>query len=106
MAFARVYSLRRWAALMMWRLLSARIGGTHRAVRRRVEHGDDLVQVVHDLEVHLDHTSLPSGLGGGDDLQQLLALFAMLGHELGCGDEHRARQASVGVWARLLHRQT
>jgi hypothetical protein len=48
---------------------------------------------------------LAAGLGRGGDLQQLLVLLAMLGQELGGGDEHRAGQAGVGVRAALLDRQ-
>ena len=56
--------------------------------------------------VHLDEAELPAGLGGGHDLQHLLALLVVLGQELGRGDEHRAGQAGVGVRAGLLHRES
>ena len=44
-----------------------------------VEGGDDVVQVVQDLTVHLGESLLSAGLGGGDQLQGLLPLFAVLG---------------------------
>ena len=70
-----------------------------------VEGGDDAVEVAQDLPVHLDQPVLAAGLGGGDELQDLLAVVAVLGQELAGGEEHRAGQAGVGVRAGLLDRQ-
>jgi hypothetical protein len=55
-----------------------------------VQRGDDLVEVVGDLTVHLDQPGLAACFGGGDDLQDLVAVLAVLGQELGGGEEHRA----------------
>lgn len=93
MALERVYLLRRRAASMMCWLLSARVCGGLRLIGVGFQRRDDLLQVAQDLPVHLHHSCLAAGLGGGDDLQQLLALFAVLRQELGGGDEHRAGQA-------------
>ena len=60
-----------------------------------VEGGDDAVQVGEHLPVHLGESLLATGLGGGDELQGLLALFAVLGQEFGGGEEHRASQACI-----------
>ncbi|VBA40691.1 hypothetical protein LAUMK13_03185 [Mycobacterium innocens] len=49
-----------------------------------VEGGDDVVQVMQDLTVHLGQTLLTAGFGGGDQLQGLLPLLVVLGQELGC----------------------
>ncbi len=42
-----------------------------------------LLQVAEDLAVHLDNACSAAGLGGRDDLQQLLPLLAVLRQELG-----------------------
>ena len=55
----------------------------------------ELVQVAGDLPVHLGEPVLAAGLGGGDDLQDLPAVLAVLGQEFGGGDEHRAGQAPL-----------
>jgi hypothetical protein len=81
MALERVYSLRRRAASTMCWLLSARICGRLRLIGIGFQIGDDLLQVAQDLAVHLDHPRLAAGLCGGDDLQQLLALFVVLWHD-------------------------
>ncbi|WP_158692914.1 hypothetical protein [Streptomyces roseochromogenus] len=57
--------------------MSARIGRLRVFVL--IEGGDDAVEVVQDLLVHLDEPLLSAGLGGGDDLQDFLALLAVLG---------------------------
>jgi hypothetical protein len=46
------------------------------------EGGDDLVQVVGDLPVHLGDAGMSCGFGGGDDLQGLLPLGVILGQVL------------------------
>src|SRR6266511_4680327 len=93
MARCRVAWLRWWAAWMRKRVLSGRIGGLLLAWFFFLERGDDLVEVAGDLPVHLCQARLAAGFGRGGDLQQLLVLLAMLGQELGGGDEHRAGQA-------------
>ena len=52
-------------------LLSARMFG----ILRRVEGGDDVVEVAQHLPVHLGEPLLAAGLGGGDQLQGLLAFL-------------------------------
>src|SRR5258708_29345907 len=89
---------------MIAELLSARTGGLQ-FWRLAFQRGDDLLEVGGDLPVHLRDAFLAAGLGGGDDLQGLLVMLAMAGKELGGGEEHRARQARVGVRARLLYPQ-
>jgi len=91
---------------MMCRLLSDRIRGHLRLAGVDLEGGDDLLEVAQNLAVHLDHTCLATGLGGGDELHDLVVLFAVLGQELGGGDEHGTGQAGVGMRAGLLNRQT
>ncbi|MFD8462705.1 hypothetical protein ACFV27_38900 [Streptomyces antimycoticus] len=71
--------------------MSARIGRLRVVVL--VEGGDDAVEVAQDLLVHLDEPLLSTCLGRGDDLQDFLALLAVLGQEVWRGDEHRAGQA-------------
>lgn len=44
-----------------------------------MERGDDLVEVAEHLPVHLGQPLLAAGLGGGDDLDDLLALLVVLG---------------------------
>src|SRR6266511_683925 len=105
MARCRVAWLRWWAAWMRKRVLSGRICGLLLAWFFFLERGDALVEVAGDLPVHLCQARLAAGFGRGGDLQQLLVLLAMLGQELGGGDEHRAGQAGVGVRAALLDRQ-
>ncbi|MFI8888638.1 MULTISPECIES: hypothetical protein [unclassified Streptomyces] len=85
--------------------MPARISGGLRLFGVGFQRGDDPIQVAQDVLVHLHHPCLAAGLGGGDDLQQLLALFAVLRQELGGGDEQRAGQAGVGVRTGLPHRQ-
>ena len=67
--------------------------------------GDDLLKVAEDLAIHLGHACLAAGLGGRDDLQQLLPLLVVLRQELGGGDKHRAGQAGIGLRTCPLHRQ-
>ena len=86
-------------------MLSARIGGIDPDGRVVIEGGDDAVEVSEDLLVHLGQPGLAAGLGGGDELDDLTAVGAVLGQELRGGDEHRAGQAGVGVRAGLLDRQ-
>jgi hypothetical protein len=82
--------------------LSGCIGGLRwLGVCALLEGGDDLVEVAGDLPVHLGEPVLAAGLGGGDDLQDLPVVLAVLGQEFGGGDEHRAGQAGVGVGALL-----
>jgi hypothetical protein len=77
MARRRVAWERRCAASMTWWELSARIGD--RLVGGRVvEGGDDPVEVAQDLLVHLDQAGLAAGLGGGDELDDLRAVGAVL----------------------------
>src|SRR6266566_7942084 len=100
MALARVSSWRRRAAPMSGAVLSGRIGcclwlGAVAALERC----DDLSEVAGDLTVHLGQAVLAAGFGGGDDLQDLLTVGAVLGQELGGGDEHRAGQARVRMRA-------
>src|SRR5271163_4116854 len=83
-------------------LLLARIFGTSWC--RLVEASDDAVEVEQNLTVHFGESLLTASLGGGDQLQRLLALFVVLRQELPGGEEHRA-QTRVGVRAALLHRQ-
>jgi hypothetical protein len=63
-------------------LLSGRIrhhlAGCRVAVVIGLQGGDDAVQVVGDLLVHLHHPGLPAGLRRADDLQGLAVLFAVL----------------------------
>ena len=102
----RVAWARRRAASMTWWELSARIGRPRSAVPgSSLERVDDAVEVAQDLLVHLDQPGLAAGLGGGDELDDLRAVGAVLGQELRGGDEHRAGQAGVGVRAGLLDRQ-
>jgi hypothetical protein len=65
---------------MMWWELSARIGrrpvGGRRVVAERV---DDGVEVAQELLVGLEQASLAAGLGGGDELDDLLAVADVLG---------------------------
>jgi hypothetical protein len=64
-------------------VLSARIRGLRSpGVGRGLERGDDLVEVAEYLPVHLGQPLLAAGLGGGDDLDDLLALLVVLGQEL------------------------
>jgi hypothetical protein len=60
-----------WAARIRWMLLSARMFGL--PWFWIVEGGDDAVQVVQDLTVHLGQTLLTAGFGGGDELQGSVA---------------------------------
>src|SRR5712691_24233 len=104
-ALALVSSCRRLAAAMIGPVLSARIGDVLLRVVAGLQGGDDALQVAGDLLVHLSHPRLPAGFGGGDDLQGLLVLLAVLREELFCGDEQRACEACVGVFAPLDQRQ-
>ena len=63
-----------------------------------------LSRLSQNLLVHLGESLLSAGLSGGDELQGLLPLSAVLRQELAGGEEHRAGQAGVGVRAGLLHR--
>jgi len=84
-------------------VLSARIGGLAcGGVRVGVQVGDDAVEVCQDLLVHLDQPLMASGLGCGDDLEDLSAVLVVLGQEIGRGEEHWAGQAGVGVRAAFL----
>src|SRR2546423_6357477 len=85
----RVVWERRRAAAMRWWELSARIGRLRVVSRVVRERGDDAVEVAQDLLVHLDQAGLAAGFGGGDDLQDLLAVGVVLGQECGGGNEHR-----------------
>jgi len=106
MASARVYPLLllRAASTTCW-LLSARIGSRLRLSGVVFQTSDDLLQAVEDSAVHLDHACLAPGLGGGDDLQQLLPLLTVLWQELGGRYEPRTWQASVGMRTGPSHRQ-
>src|SRR5271154_1367327 len=84
-------------------LLLARIFGTSWC--RLVEASDDAVEVEQNLTVHFGESLLTASLGGGDQLQRLLALFVVLRQELPGGEEHRAGQTRVGGGAALLPRQ-
>jgi hypothetical protein len=44
---------------------------------------DDLGEVASDLPVHFGEAVLAAGFGGGDDLEDLLAVLVVLGQELG-----------------------
>jgi hypothetical protein len=66
-------------------MLSACIGGLG-ADGRVVEGVDDAVEVAQDLLVHLGEPGLAAGLGGGDELDNLTAVGAVLGQELRGGD--------------------
>ena len=77
---------------MTWWELSARIGDLLAGLRVILEGGDDSVEVAQDLLVHLDQPGLAAGLGGGDELDDLPAVGAVLGQELGGGEERRAGQ--------------
>ena len=83
MALARVSSCRRRARRSARAVLSAGIGGCSSAVRCRPERGDDRCRGCQDLLVHLGEAGLAAGLGGGDDLQDLLPVIVVLGQELG-----------------------
>jgi hypothetical protein len=48
----------------------------------RWDAGDDLVEVSEYLPVHLSQPLLAAGFGGGDDLDDLLALLVVLRQEL------------------------
>jgi hypothetical protein len=62
---------------MMWWVLSARIRSLlFLGAEVGFERGDDVVEVAQDLLVHLGQALLAACLGGGDDLQDLLAVFA------------------------------
>lgn len=81
MALARVSSRRRWAVEIRGPVLSARIGSSFCLATVAVvfERGDDPVEVVGDLAVHLDLPELTAGFGGGDDLEGVLAVSPVLG---------------------------
>ncbi|WP_199819170.1 hypothetical protein [Streptomyces sp. FxanaA7] len=66
---------------------------------------DDAVEVVGDLLVHLGHAGVAAALGVVDQRQGAGVLFPEFGQELGPGDEDRAGQAGIGVWAGLLNGQ-
>src|SRR3546814_9859229 len=83
-------------------LLSARIFG--RLLLVGLERGDAGVEVGQHSAVGFGEALPAASLGGGDQLQSLLALSAVLGQELRCRDEHRAGQTRVGVRAGLLDR--
>lgn len=110
MALARVNSCRRWAAVIKWAVLSARIGDllplASGGVAGVVEAGDDPVEITEDLLVHLGQSLLAAGFGGGDDPQDLAAMLAVLGQKLRCCHKHRASQARVGVRTAFLNGQT
>src|SRR5690242_9413866 len=96
MALLRASSWRRLAAAISCAVLSARIGGPRPVgVCRGLERGDDLVEVAEHVPVHLGQPLLAAGFGGGEDLDDLLALLVVLGQELRGGDEHRAGQAPL-----------
>ena len=102
MAFARVSSCRRAAASESG---SGRTGGCSLVIGFLVlEGGDDLVQVVGDLPVHLGDADVACGFGRGDDLQGGLPLGMVLREELGGSREHRASQASVDRTFLYRHR--
>ena len=85
---------RRRAAATRWRVLSARIVDLLcRLVWLVVERGDDPVEVPQDLLVHFGQAGVAFRVGGGDQLQDLLPVAAVLGQELVGGQEHRAGQA-------------
>src|SRR6266702_136584 len=96
MALARGLSCRCLAAAMIGAVSSGCIG-----CRLRLpgivcfERCDDLFEVAGDLPVHLGLPGVAAGFGGGDDLQSLPVLLAVLGQELRCRDEHRASQAPL-----------
>src|SRR5690349_13510827 len=101
----RVAWERRRAAATTWWELSARMGRLRAGGRVIGESGDDAVQIAQDLLVHLGQPGLPASLGSGDELDDLAAMDVVLGQEFCGGDEHRAGQAGVGVWACLLDRE-
>ena len=69
-----------------WAVLSARIGGLACGGGRvGVQAGDDVVEVDQDLLVHLDQPLVASGLGGGDDLEDLSAVLVVLVVPCGAG---------------------
>jgi hypothetical protein len=72
---------------------------------RLVEATDDAVEVEQNLTVHFGESLLTASLGGGDQLERLLALLVVLWQEVPSGEEHRASQTRIGVRAALLHRQ-
>lgn len=66
-----------------------------RAWIRVAEGADDSVEIAEDLRVHLDEALLSSGLGGGNYLQDLAAMFMVLRKKFCCSDEHRTGQAAL-----------
>jgi hypothetical protein len=95
MALARVSSRRRRAAEISELVLLGPIGCLHLLAVVVFQRCDDLFEVFRDLAVHLGDPGLSARLGGGDDLVDLLVVGAVLGEELGGGDEHRAGQAGI-----------
>lgn len=69
------------------------------------EAGDDRGEVVGGAGVHFGEPSLAVLFGAFDDVECELKVVAVLGQELGCGDEDGAAQTSVGVRAALLQRE-
>jgi len=61
---------------MMCRVLSARTCSL-RFPRVGLESGNDAVEVAEYLAVHLGEAGLAARFGGGDDLQDLLAVLAV-----------------------------
>src|ERR1039457_5130319 len=90
-----------------WFICASRICPPARAATARarvvtvLRASDDARQVPGVPLVDFRHPHLPAGLGGGDDLEGLLVLLAVLRQELGGSDEQRGRQAGGRGWALL-----
>jgi hypothetical protein len=73
------------------------------ALRGALQCADDRQQVGFDGSVHLDEPALSLGLGCGDQLTGLGQLIAVLGQELGRGDEQRAGQARFSELTMIMN---
>jgi hypothetical protein len=81
---------------------SGRIGGAFLRVLVGLEGGDDSLEAVGDLLVHLCHPRLPAGLGRRDDLQGLLMLAAVPGEDSAVVMNNGQVREALACWHRLI----